>query len=86
MLPKVLNNLCDFMCILGIAISGGSSGFFGCALSGAIAESTQTLARSVGCRRLNGSEEIVDCLREVDANELDFWGLVGVITFRLVFL
>ena len=52
------------------------------ALEGAVAESTQTLARLVGCRRLNTSDDVVECLREVDPLELDFWGLVGVIVFR----
>ena len=63
-------------------ISGGSSGFFGVAQPGGVAESTQTLARLVGCRRMNTSYELVDCLRQVDALELDFWGLVGCVVFQ----
>ena len=63
-------------------MSGSSSGFFGVALEGAVAESTQTLARLVGCRRLNTSEDIVECLREVDPLELDFWALFGTIVVR----
>lgn len=51
------------------------------ALEGGVSESTDTLARIVGCRRLNTSQELVDCLRTVDPLELDFWALVGVIVF-----
>ena len=40
------------------------------------------LARTVGCGRYNDTFDMVDCLREVDAEEVDFWGTVGVIVFR----
>ena len=36
----------------------------------------------LGCRFMNHSWDLVNCLREQDTFALDFWGLVSVIVFR----
>ena len=43
----------------GISLSGTASGFFGITVPEEAVASTNTLARAVGCRRLNGTQELV---------------------------
>ena len=71
-----------FLFVTPIALSGQASGFFGIAQPGSPSESAKTLARTVGCIRYNDSFDMIDCLRDVDAEEVDFWGFVGTVLFR----
>ena len=59
-------------------MSGQSSGPFGIAQPGQVKVSTEQLANVVGCRGINDSYELVECLRTVPAAEIDFWGFTSV--------
>jgi carboxylesterase type B len=58
-----------------IAISGSSSGFFG--LQEHPLRTAALLADIFNCTDVLTSTDLVNCLRQQEANALDFWGVVG---------
>ena len=62
--------------ILGICISGASSNLgFGTAYAGALSRVSTFVGERMGCPIVNDSYALVECLREQDAADINFWGL-----------
>ena len=59
----------------GICLSGASSNLaFGTAFDGSLLANSKLVGERLGCP-VNNSAELVDCLKEADPFELNFWGL-----------
>ena len=68
-----------YISIVAICLSGSSAGYYGAAVPGAVARSSEILGTTFGCADITDSQALVDCLREQDANDLNWWAWTAIV-------